>query len=148
MAPDGQVPSGRGFASVSFCCRCEGLLPWCSGWQLSGTRSAMGLKRSLKVAGPVGPAPLQGVSRRPSVYLMLWILVASTCFGWHCSDNLTWDSDSCSDGDTSADGPRGHHHLDSCHGESHLSGATGLCVEVMLPQRARGEPLESPWPRT
>lgn len=74
-----------------------------------------------------GPCPLWGVSRRLSVYLMLWILVASACFGWRCSDNLTWDGDSCSDGDTSADGPRGHYHLDSCHGESRLGSHGAVC---------------------
>lgn len=140
MTPDSQVPSGR------WLCFCQFLLKVQSAPSLVLRIAALGDTVSCgagmvpRGGGSFGACLLREVSRRPFVYLVLWILVASACFGWRCSDNLTWDGNSCSDGDTSADGPRGHHHLDSCHGESCLSGATGPCVGVMLPQHARGEP--------
>lgn len=52
---------------------------------------------------------------------MFWILAASACSGRCCPDSFPRDGHGCSDGDTSANGPRGHHHLHSCHGECCLA---------------------------
>lgn len=73
-------------------------------------------------------------------HLSFWALIASAGSGWRCPDNFPRDGDSCSDGDTSANGPRGHHHLHSCHGEcppwGWMRGASRCPVALRPPARS------------
>lgn len=74
---------------------------------------------------PKGPAGRGGRLPVASVHLLLWVVVASARSGWHCPDDVARDSNGCSDRDTSAIGPRGHHHLHSCHGECRRAAPLG-----------------------
>lgn len=79
--------------------------------------------------GSWGPATAGGAGHLPvaSVHPVFWTLAASACSGWHCPDTLTRDGNGCSDGDTSANSPRGQHHLHGCHGEFCLAAPLGPC---------------------
>lgn len=83
----------------------------------------------------VGPCCCRGCRPSPRSLCspVFWTLAASACSGWHCPDTLTRDGNGCSDGDTSANSPRGQHHLHGCHGEFCLAAPLGPCPSPPLP---------------
>lgn len=79
--------------------------------------------------------------RSACAHLASWTLVASAGSGWRGPDDFPRDGDGCSaDGDTSANGPRGHYHLHSCHGECPLRGWERGASRLLLPSSACPQP--------